>query len=252
LRRHIEVFIKLHILNHSIVSKACVRKMNVNVEIKDAASVILIRNKKSNPSVLMGQRGRNAAFMPNKFVFPGGAVEDDDFQIKSFRQLNATCKARMAYQCCEDLVLALTLAAVRELFEETGIIVGIKEKWTEIIPSEWKQFADLGFVPDASNFQFVFRAITPPGRPRRFDARFLYLDADTLSANTDLDNFSRASDELSHLQWIPIQEVRKFDLPFITEVVFAEVTSNLNEDLIPERVPFFQNSDGLSEFSYIS
>jgi len=67
-----------------------------------------------------------------------------------------------------------------------------------------------------------------------------------------LDDFSRASDELSHLQWIPIQDVRRFDLPFITEVVFAEVISNLNDDMTPKRVPFFQNSDGLSEFSYIS
>lgn len=226
--------------------------MTINVKIKDAASVILIRNKKSNPSVLMGQRGKDAAFMPNKFVFPGGAVEKEDFQINSFKRLNATCNARMTYQCSGDLVLALTIAAIRELFEETGIIVGIKEKWAGKIPTEWKQFADLGFVPDASNFQFVFRAITPPGRPRRFDARFFYLDADSLSASTNLDDFSRASDELSHLQWIPIQEVRKFDLPFITEVVFAEVISNLNDDLIPKRVPFFQNSDGISEFYYIS
>jgi 8-oxo-dGTP pyrophosphatase MutT (NUDIX family) len=179
-------------------------------------------------------------------------VEKEDFQINSFKRLNATCNARMTYQCSGDLALALSIAAIRELFEETGIIVGIKEKWVEKIPTEWKQFADLGFVPDASNFQFVFRAITPPGRPRRFDARFFYLDADSLSAGTNLDDFSRASDELSHLQWIPIQEVREFDLPFITEVVFAEVISNLNHDLIPKRVPFFQNSDGLSEFYYIS
>ena len=57
--------------------------MNKNSEIKDAASVILIRNSKSNPSVLMGQRGKNASFMPNKFVFPGGAVEKNDFQVNS-------------------------------------------------------------------------------------------------------------------------------------------------------------------------
>ena len=226
--------------------------MNTNVEIKDAASVILIRNRKTNPSVLMGQRGKNAAFMPKKFVFPGGAVEETDFQINSFKPLNVTCKTRMAYECNEALVLALTNAAIRELFEETGIILGTKGKWSGNIPYEWKQFVDLGLVPDGSKFQFVFRAITPPGRPRRFDARFLYLDADLLSANVDLDDFSRASDELSHLQWIPIQDVRRFDLPFITEVVFAEVIANLNDNMTPKRVPFFQNSDGLSEFSYIS
>lgn len=242
---------KLNILRYENVKKAFI-KMNTNVEVKDAASVILIRNTKTKPSVLMGQRGKNAAFMPKKFVFPGGAVEETDFQINSFKPLNVNCKARMAYGCNEALVHALTNAAIRELFEETGIILGTKEKWTGMIPYEWKPFVDLGLVPDGSNFQFVFRAITPPGRPRRFDARFFYLDADLLSAAVDLDDFSRASDELSHLQWIPIQDVRRFDLPFITEVVFAEVISNLNDDMIPTRVPFFQNSDGLSEFCYIS
>ena len=59
--------------------------MNTNVEVKDAASVILIRNRKTKPSVLMGQRGKNAAFMPKKFVFPGGAVEETDFQ--SFQEI---------------------------------------------------------------------------------------------------------------------------------------------------------------------
>ena len=226
--------------------------MNTNVEIKHAASTILIRNRKTSPSVLMGQRGKNAAFMPQKFVFPGGAVEETDFQINSVKPLNVTCKARMAYKCNGGLVLALTNAAIRELFEETGIILGTKGKWTGNKPYEWKKFADLGLVPDGSKFQFVFRAITPPGRPRRFDARFFYLDADLISKDVDLDDFSRASDELSHLQWIPIQDVRRFDLPFITEVVFAEVISNLNDEMIPKRVPFFQNSDSLSEFSYIS
>ncbi len=101
--------------------------MNTNVEVKDAASVILIRNRKTSPSVLMGQRGKNAAFMPNKFVFPGGAVEETDFQINSFKPLNVTCRARMAYECNGSLVHALTNAAIRELFEETGIILVAKK-----------------------------------------------------------------------------------------------------------------------------
>ena len=226
-------------------------KMSKNSEIKDAASVILIRNRKSNPSVLMGQRSKNASFMPNKFVFPGGAVDENDFLVKSFKQLNGNCTARMTYKCNKDLVFALSVAAIRELFEETGIIVGCKKKWTGVIPPEWKPVANLGLVPDASKFKFVFRAITPPGRPRRFDARFLYLDADTLSEEINLDDFSGASNELSHLQWIPIQEVRKFDLPFITEVIFAEVISNLGKNMNLKRVPFFQN-DGIGEFSYIN
>ena len=72
--------------------------------------------------------------------------------------------------------------------------------WQGPVPKDWKAFAEAGFLPDASGMQYVFRAITPPGRPRRFDARFFFVDADLLQS--DLDDFSAASEELSHLQWI--------------------------------------------------
>jgi 8-oxo-dGTP pyrophosphatase MutT (NUDIX family) len=88
---------------------------------------------------------------------------------------------------------------------------------------------------------FVFRAITPKGLPRRFDARFFAVDASQL--HSDLDDFSRASDELSHLQWIPFSEVRQLDLPFITQVVLAEIIANLPHLGAPTQVPFFNNSD---------
>ena len=65
----------------------------------------------------------------------------------------------------------LVAAAIRELFEETGQIIGVEQEWSEV-PSSWEEFAKTGYVPDASHMSFVFRAITPPGRPRRFDARF--------------------------------------------------------------------------------
>ena len=87
----------------------------------------------------------------------------------------------------------------------------------------------------------MFRAITPPGRPRRFDARFFLIDAAAIAS--DLDDFSAASDELSHLQWIPLPKVREFDLPFITEVVLAEVAGRLHRPGPPASVPFFKNDD---------
>ena len=49
--------------------------MTDKTAIRNAATVILLRDRLENPRVLMGQRGANAAFMPNKFVFPGGAVD---------------------------------------------------------------------------------------------------------------------------------------------------------------------------------
>ena len=92
----------------------------------------------------------------------------------------------------------------------------------------------------------VFRAITPPGRPRRFDARFFLVDAAEIAS--DLDDFSAASEELSHLQWVPLPRARDYDLPFITEVVLAEVAARAHDPEPPASVPFFSNDDEANLF----
>ena len=218
-------------------------------KIRNAATVIVVRNKHKNPSVLMGQRGVNAAFMPSKFVFPGGAVDDQDLSIDIKKSINEVCKNRLLKENENGSWSGLVAAAIRELFEETGQIIGVEEEWSEV-PSNWEEFAKTGYVPDASNMSFVFRAITPPGRPRRFDARFFLIQAEELQTN--LDDFSMASDELSHLQWIPLKDTKNFDLPFITQVVLAEVTGNLMKSGPPARVPFFQNTTEESLVYYIN
>ena len=218
-------------------------------KIRNAATVIVVRNKYKNPSVLMGQRGVNAAFMPSKFVFPGGAVDDQDLSIDIKKSINEVCKNRLLKENENGSWSGLVAAAIRELFEETGQIIGVEEEWSEV-PSNWEEFAKTGYVPDASNMSFVFRAITPPGRPRRFDARFFLIQAEEL--RTNLDDFSMASDELSHLQWIPLKDTKNFDLPFITQVVLAEVTGNLMKSGPPARVPFFQNTTEESLIYYIN
>jgi len=218
-------------------------------KIRSAATVIVVRNKHKNPSVLMGQRGVNAAFMPSKFVFPGGAVDDQDLSIDIKKSINEVCKKRLLKENENGSWSGLVAAAIRELFEETGQIIGVEEEWSEV-PSNWEEFAKTGYVPDASNMSFVFRAITPPGRPRRFDARFFLIQAEEL--RTNLDDFSMASDELSHLQWIPLRDTKNFDLPFITQVVLAEITGNLTKSGPPARVPFFQNTTEESLIYYIN
>ena len=97
--------------------------------IRNAATIIVLRNKGTNPSVLMGQRGINAAFMPSKFVFPGGAVDEEDFLITIKNSINEVCRDRLLKENENGLCDALVAAAVRELFEETGQIIGIKQKW---------------------------------------------------------------------------------------------------------------------------
>ena len=218
-------------------------------KIRNAATVIVVRNKHDNPSVLMGQRGVNAAFMPSKFVFPGGAVDDQDLSIDIKKSINEVCKNRLLKENENGPWNALVAAAIRELFEETGQIIGVEQEWLEP-PSSWRGFAKTGYVPDASHMSFVFRAITPPGRPRRFDARFFLIQAEAL--RTNLDDFSMASDELSHLQWIPLTDTKSFDLPFITQVVLAEIAGNLMNSGPPAQVPFFQNTTEESIIYYIN
>lgn len=215
-------------------------------QIRNAATVIALRDRATDPKVLMGQRGATAVFMPNKFVFPGGAVDAEDADVPLVASITDPCRSRLLEDAKGDLVTALTAAAVRELWEETGLILGRSGAW-DAPPPDWEGFAATGHVPDASALTFVFRAITPPGRPRRFDARFFVVDADEAVA-TDLDDFSAACDELSALQWIPLEEARSFDLPFITEVVLAEVQQRAADPRPPASVPFFANNSENREF----
>ncbi|MEN8839732.1 MAG: NUDIX hydrolase [Octadecabacter sp.] len=207
--------------------------------IRDAATVIVVRNRLTKPSILMGQRGASAAFMPNKYVFPGGAVDAGDGDIALGADLPALDAERLA-QDSTRAAPALATAAIRELWEETGQILGTPSVWDNA-PAGWRGFAQRGQRPNASPLSFMFRAVTPQGRPRRFDARFFMVDADHLV--TDPDDFSDAEDELSHLHWVPLQDARALDLPFITEVVLAELAANLRLDGPPPSVPFFRNDD---------
>ena len=191
--------------------------------IRAAATVILWRRSGTEVQVLMGMRGHAAAFMPSKYVFPGGAVDPED-SGKSETALLPQCQHRLTMACPPDAPSPATLvaAALRELAEETGLALP---------------------APSPGALRFVFRAITPPGRPRRFDARFFLADA--MAVQGDAETF--ASTELSHLHWIGLRDARALDLPFITEVVLAEVTALMAGHPQPG-VPFFDNSGSVPTF----
>lgn len=188
--------------------------------IRPAATVVLWRDGADGPQVLMGQRGEGAVFMPSKFVFPGGRVDDEDALTPRSGFLTPNCARRLTLSVPPDAPAPETLVAtaLRELTEETGLNLAGMEH-----PS----------------LKFIFRAITPPGRTRRFDARFLLAHADSLDNNRE--DFSLASGELQHLRWLPLPEARALDLPFITEVVLAEVAALVAGGDQPG-VPFFDNS----------
>ncbi len=186
-------------------------------DIRAAATLVLLRATAHGPAVLMGQRGAAAAFMPSKYVFPGGAVDPTDHADAG------DADPRLALHCPENAPspTALYNAARRELHEETGLT-----------------------LPATAPLRFIFRAITPPGRSRRFDARFFLADAAHLTM--DPDAFTGDA-ELTHLHWVPLTNTRPLDLPFITEVVLAEVASLAKGNDQPG-VPFFDNSGPVPTF----
>lgn len=189
-------------------------------QIRDAATLILLREDARGPQVLMGMRGAGAVFMPSKYVFPGGGVDPQDHAPLA-ATLSDQCLARLTEGADPALAPALANAALRELHEETGLRLG-------------------------GAMRFVFRAVTPPGRTRRFDARFFMARAEDLL--DDPDDFSRASDELGHLHWITLPEARSLALPFVTEVVLSEVQAALADPDANRPVPYFAHGVTGSKF----
>ncbi len=192
--------------------------------IRPAATVVLVRNAPGGAQVLMGQRGAGAVFMPSKFVFPGGRVDPEDHAAPCPGFLAPDCTRRLSLMAGATAPDVLVAAARRELVEETGLTMA---------------------APLAGALRFVFRAITPPGRPRRFDARFFLADAGCLAG--DAEDFANASGELAFLRWLPLPEARALDLPFVTEVVLAEVAALMAGGDQPG-VPFFDNSGPTPQF----
>ena len=211
--------------------------MSGAVAVRNAASVILVRDRASEPRILMGQRSGRARFMPGVFVFPGGAVDAADAEVPLASSIGEPCLGRLHDGADPALATALQVAAIREVCEETGLLLGRPGHWPDSPPPGWEAFGENARVPCAGAFRFVFRAITPPGPPRRFDARFFLVDADATVPDADLDDFSRAADELSALHWVRLDDVRELRLAFITSLALETTLPLLAHDDPPDSVP---------------
>lgn len=195
---------------------------------KDAATLVLVRRDGAQPRILMGQRSRGHVFMPDKWVFPGGRVDPADGRAPAAAELMPDVERRLAEGGVRRRPRAFALAAVRETFEETGLVVGRAAAPCGKVPAPWANFAALGAAPDLSLFAFLGRAITPPHRPRRFDARFFYAEAEAVL----LDDRPHASgDELLHVEWFTPDEAEGLDLPMVTRFVIGEVRRRLAGDV---------------------
>lgn len=214
-----------------------------NVRPKDAATLILVDRSGPTPKVLLGKRHHKHSFMPGKFVFPGGRVDPSDRQMAIATPLDRHAEdylMRRMQRPSAAKARAIALAAIRETFEETGLLLGARRAGAQQTPEgPWAQFAKAGFAPDLSALHFIARAITPSRRPKRFDTRFFAVDATTIAHK--IDGVVHPDAELVELVWLPISEALTLDMPTITGVALKElearVAAGFGHDL---PVPFYR------------
>jgi 8-oxo-dGTP pyrophosphatase MutT (NUDIX family) len=180
--------------------------------------------------VLLGRRHHSHKFMPGKFVFPGGRIEPHDCSMSVASELHPDAQKKLLERVTEpsaELARGFALAAVRELAEETGLLLGVKRSEPPVTPGEiWAEFGNAKVHPDLAHIHFIARAITPPKRPRRFDTRFFTADATTI-AHT-IEGIVGPESELVELVWVPIEEATKLDMPTITGVVLEELAARVD------------------------
>lgn len=201
---------------------------------KDAATLILTRRTRGAQTVLMGQRAKGHVFMPDKWVFPGGRVDRSDAAAPAASELRPEVAEKLALDGVRRAPRAFALAAVRETFEETGLVVGRAGAAAVKAPPGWAEYLACDAAADLDKFDFICRAITPPYRPRRFDARFFHAEADAVLLD-DRAHFSGG--ELMNTRWFTFEEAYALDLPNVTRFVLGELEARLSG--APQGGPLF-------------
>ena len=204
---------------------------------RDAASLILVRREKRTIRVLMGERHRGHVFLPGRFVFPGGRLDVGDLRLALPTDLTPHVRAKVAAGTSEARARGLGLAAIRETFEETGVLVGTPAGLAPRTRSEpWRRFFVHGVMPALEALEFIGRAITPPGRPRRYDARFFMADAEHIAHTPGA---REGSGELLKPAWLTLDEARRAPIIPITRFILDEIEARLADGPGVERpVPF--------------
>ncbi len=134
---------------------------------RDAATVIVARDGTDGLEVFLLRRSASSAFAPDQYVFPGGGVDAGDDMVAGGPDTEHT----------------LRIAAIRESFEEAGILFVRPAPDAATVSAararalaERAAFGDvlawLGVAPDVTALVPFSRWITPAGQTRRFDARF--------------------------------------------------------------------------------
>ncbi len=207
-----------------------------NLRPRDAATLVLVERNAEGPRVLMGRRAMRHVFMPGAFVFPGGRVDPADGQMIAADGYPEPVLAKLLLDMkgkpSERRARALGLAAIRETYEETGIAVGRRGE-PFAAPDGWSGFATRGVLPRLSDLRLIGRAITPPGKIRRFDTRFFVAFAEAIADRAP--ELVSPSAELEELRWMSFADTDAIELPGVTRAMLRHLRERLTTD--PELDP---------------
>jgi len=138
---------------------------------------------------------------------------------------------------------ALALSAIRETYEETGVLLGNScARPPAVRNPAWRDFLSHGVLPDLSPLRFIARAITPPRFKRRFDAWFFAVFDDAIVSEVAVPD-----KELVDPAWLTIEQARDHPLPDITRKILDELEKRLAGDpdlRADEPVPFYYMRHG--------
>ena len=208
----------------------------------DSGTLIVVRKGRNGPEVLMGRRGRKAVF-GGVYVFPGGKVDGGDRRVRPSSDLAPDILARLSSNTARARGFAA--AAVRETFEETGLLLANTGAPGITSHDTWRQFGDMGVAPDLGRLLYIGHAITPSTRPVRFNARFFMAWADEMTGELG------GSGELDDLSYLPIDEALSRPLVDVTTFMLGEIKRRSETGFAPvESYPYFSWRRGGPYFRY--
>ena len=199
----------------------------------DAAGLVLIREGRHGPEVLLGRRHRRAGFLPDIYVVPGGRVDPADAMPTGFAEmLHPAVVGQLRTGSRGRPPLAFARAAIRETFEETGLLLAEAAAVGAAVGGPpWPAFAAAGRGPAFAALDFVCRAITPTYSKRRYNTRFFLADGakaiGTLAGNGELED----------LGWRAFTNLADLTIVDVTEFVLAEALRRWTE-----RIPIGHDS----------
>ncbi|HET6619922.1 MAG TPA: hypothetical protein VFG64_08270 [Dongiaceae bacterium] len=177
----------------------------------DAAGLILLRGQRDAPEILLGRRHARSAFLPDIYVVPGGRVDPQDHLPSGFdERLHPIVGEALSGGGSRRPPVAFLRAALRELHEETGLIMGRHGIGTGATQTVWQAYAGARIAPDFGSFDFLLRAITPTGSRRRYNTRFFLGDGGHAVGEL------RGDGELLDLGWRKVADLERLNIVDVT------------------------------------